>query len=65
MILIWKLSMKLQQTVIVIILFLSLIFTSGIVPIDSSAKFYWLPFRAWELLLGVIAMYISKNSPYC
>ena len=62
MILIWKLSMKLQQTVIVIILFLSLILTSGIVPIDSSAKFYWLPFRAWELLLGVIAMYISKNS---
>lgn len=62
MILIWKLPSRSQEMIIFLLLLLSLTITSIPEFANSSTKFYWLPFRAWELLIGVTAMYISKKS---
>lgn len=59
MIAIWGLRLKTQILVLVAILILSLLSTTKLVPMDLSGKFYLLPFRAWELLIGVLAAYIS------
>jgi peptidoglycan/LPS O-acetylase OafA/YrhL len=51
-------AVKSMKTILVLLTIVSLIFSIIISSTDSSAAFYLLPTRAWEMLIGGLVFYI-------
>ncbi|MGI1679641.1 MAG: acyltransferase [Cellvibrionaceae bacterium] len=59
----WKLGLKIILSLLAIVCIVSLAFSEIALTNAASSSFFLLPYRAWELLLGVFAAFYLSSNP--